>query len=341
MKQATSGSIRLLIAVLAWGIAAASAHADDSAARARADSLFSSGKERMAQGQYAQACAMFAESYKLDPATGSLLALALCYERDNKLASAQENYVAAATRAHAENQPAREEAATARAKALDAEVSHLVIEAKDVDLAHGTVFLNGRPMRPEQLDVPIALDGGTAYVDLRVDGTKVWSTQAQIASKQGRAFVHVPSLRVPADRAASAPPVAAAPVETKPTPAPAREPRPNQRLKWLSVGLMSAGGAGLALGLGFSLRAILKNNDSDAGCSGDVCHGEARESRLEARRAGNAATVSLTLGTALAASGVVTYFLGWKRQGAKLDARRLPTPWVMHQGGGASIQGAF
>jgi len=337
MKRSGASSLLGVITALCLLVGPLRASADGSTdAAARADGLFKSGKERMAQGFYAQACAMFAESFRLDPATGSLLALALCHERDEKLKSARDNYLAAATRAHQEGQLERERAATARAEALAPHVPQLTVEAKDVDPSLGALFLNGEALRPEQLNQPIPLDGGTAYLDLRdPDGNKLWSTQANVPAVQGRAIVVVPSLRGPQPSAPR--PAAGA------TPARAAE-LPSSRavkLKRLGVGLLSAGGAGLALGLGFSLRAILKNNDSNAGCDGDICHGDARESRLEARRAGNAATLSLSFGAVFAASGLATYFYGGKRASSKLDARRLPAPWVSPHGGGASIQGAF
>src|ERR1700689_1185250 len=53
-----------------------------------AETLFARGKHLIEQGHTTEACAAFAESLQLDPAGGTLLRLALCYEADGKLASA-------------------------------------------------------------------------------------------------------------------------------------------------------------------------------------------------------------------------------------------------------------
>lgn len=54
----------------------------------QADALFTKGKAELAEGRVAEACASFEGSLRLDPAVGTELALALCFERQGKLARA-------------------------------------------------------------------------------------------------------------------------------------------------------------------------------------------------------------------------------------------------------------
>src|SRR5262245_53123818 len=53
-----------------------------------AEALFRQGKDLLAAGKTSEACPKLAESQRIDPAGGTLIALALCYEADGKTASA-------------------------------------------------------------------------------------------------------------------------------------------------------------------------------------------------------------------------------------------------------------
>jgi hypothetical protein len=51
--------------------------------KAAADALFKAGRTLVKQGKFSEACPKLEASHKLDPATGTLLALGDCYESDD------------------------------------------------------------------------------------------------------------------------------------------------------------------------------------------------------------------------------------------------------------------
>src|SRR6187431_1087071 len=98
------------------GSAAAQASASDKAA---AEALFDQGVRLMKQNGFAEACPKLEESYRIDPAVGTLLYLGECYERVGKTASAWATFREAASLATNSGQPDRARVAAARAQELE------------------------------------------------------------------------------------------------------------------------------------------------------------------------------------------------------------------------------
>jgi hypothetical protein len=114
MKQRTMvlvGSFNLLIAA-----AAVAQESSD----ARAARLFEEGRESFVAGNLVDACPKLAESYRLDPATGTLMALALCHEQEGKLALAWAELNEAEARARQEGRSDRIEYVRSRMDVLRA-----------------------------------------------------------------------------------------------------------------------------------------------------------------------------------------------------------------------------
>src|SRR5882724_2573792 len=75
------GKIAMVLALLG-----STAHAQP--AGAQAETLFRQGKDLMAKGKIAEACAAFDASQKLDPTIATLLNQAACREKNNQFATA-------------------------------------------------------------------------------------------------------------------------------------------------------------------------------------------------------------------------------------------------------------
>jgi hypothetical protein len=176
-----------------------------------AEALFRDGRELLARRDYAHACPKLAESYRLDPATGTLLALALCHEGQGKLASAWGEYVDAASRSRAERRSDRESAARARAADLEAKYSTLtIVLAEGAALPGLEIRRNGLAVAAVWFGTPIPVDGGTVTVEASAPGHSSWRSQLAIAGYGDHQTIVVPSLdSVSGSVRAPAPPPAA------------------------------------------------------------------------------------------------------------------------------------
>src|SRR5262245_57607372 len=122
--------IRLVSSFAALGLGlvyAQAGWAQDGMTKATAEALFADGRRLMITGEYASACPKFAASQKLDPAVGTELNLADCYEKLGRTASAWAEFRSAASAAHTVGSKDREQLATDRAKALETKLSYLTI----------------------------------------------------------------------------------------------------------------------------------------------------------------------------------------------------------------------
>jgi hypothetical protein len=226
---------------------------------AMAESLFREGKTLLEARRFDEACPKFQESARLDLSSGVELALGLCLEGQGKFASAWGAYLSAATLARHDGRSDREEAAKARAAALEPKLSHLTI-----DVANATAFLAGLEVRqdgvligsPAWKNAPV--DPGAHKLDVTAKGKKPYSKTYVVGPVADSITAHVPALDdLPAPVVAAAPAIASETLTAAPS---SGAPR--------TLGFV-AGGAGVAsLGVGAVLGLITL---SDASAVHKVC----------------------------------------------------------------------
>ncbi|HTQ06199.1 MAG TPA: hypothetical protein VMI54_20195 [Polyangiaceae bacterium] len=274
---------------------------------AAAEALFEEARQLFEHGDYETACPKFAESYRLDPGTGVLFALALCHERRGKLATAWAEFIDVAGRANAENNSEREAAARERADALFSRLSFLVIrvDAATARLPGLSVEEDDVALRPAAFGTPLPVDPGRHVVRAEAPDHQAWTATIQIGTEPHRQTITVPALVAsPPNQAAAAPPGA----KTGPP-----EPRGSVALTPLRVGAIAFGGAGvasLALGGAALARALDEKARSDHGCGSAGCTPRAENERATAQEAATWATVGAISGAALLGAGVVCWVFG-------------------------------
>ena len=285
-----------LVACLALGAGTARADTNTSA-----QALFEEGRRLMAAGQYGEACPKFAESQRIDPGAGTLLNLALCYEKNEQLASAWATYNEAAADADRSGRPEWVKRGKEMAAALAPTLSTLtVVVAKSSRIDGLEVTRDGQPISAAEWGVKVPIDGGEHTIEAHAPGHETWTTHVSAPPKSGALTVNVPALVV---RTVVAPPPA------PPTPHDSTKPQKGGTQRTLGVVLGAAGVIGLGLGGGFALNAMSKHNAAKKDCSADEtrCGPQGLANYDSANKSADVATIAFIAGGALLVGGVVLY----------------------------------
>lgn len=248
-----SGRISTL-AALAIALAAAAPAASQTSAAA--ELAFRQGRKLMNERRYQEACPKFAESQRLDPAPGTQLNLADCYEKLGRTASAWETFRAAETAATASGQLDFASEARKRAEALEPRLCKLAITAAAAG-AGLAVVLDGKPATA-LVGSAAPVDPGEHTVEATAPGKKTWHQAVRVDQAGVTVTVEIPPLADAALRTrAPAPP---------PPPPPAVGTR--HRMTPLAWGLAIGAGAALAAGVGLDVLAYrdLRDCRDQGGC---------------------------------------------------------------------------
>jgi hypothetical protein len=299
-----------------------------------AQTAFDEGRRLEDAGDFAGAVERFEESERLDPALGTLLNLANCYERAGRLASAWRTFTRGATESAALGESKRAQRAIDRAGALVARLSTLVIRIEGDDVApNEEVRVDGAQIDRRQWGTPQVIDGGSHVVEAVAPGRSEWSGKVSIANESDRAVVTIPALTpAPPDASPAAASAEAKPVET--VEAPVVVPRPpvetEKKVTWTPLRIAAATAAGvggvlLGVGTGFGLEARARWNERQNHCAYNFCTDAGYTLTTQARDAANVATVAfIGAGAALGAAGALFVFSAHGGKGTTLAGEVLP-----------------
>ncbi len=258
----------LFLAAMALAGGSTEAFANDPGA---ADALFQAGKQLITEKKYAEACAKFDASYKLDPTLGTLLNLADCYEKAGRFATSWSTWGTALERAQ-RDKDARADYAKERRDALTPRLPKVVIRVYGM-MPGIEVFWDDAKLPPGAFGTDIPTDVLEHKVVVRRDDGVVLLERTITVHEDGKK-TEVPLDIVTLNREHPRAPVPESSSST---------PWGPQRSAGLVIG--SVGAAALLTASGLELGALVeRNNANDSGaCVDGFCTPNGIESIGKAR----------------------------------------------------------
>ena len=313
-------------------LAPATARAQSSDPAAAAD-LFHQGRVAMSEERYAEACAKFDESERLEPRVGTVINLALCEEARGRVATARELWEQATDLARTSGD-ARLGYTAEHLGALEPRVPHLTVRLKGSAPPGTVVRRDGVELGPASIGAALALDPG-AHTVLAVAAHHADGVPVTVELREGE------SKEVE---------VEPGPILPEPTPVapriepPAPQPPPESRggiLRTSAVALGAAGIVGLGVGAFFGVQALNERSGAPGICNGDHCDDQGAAVRRGAIRDADASTIAFAVGGAFVATGVVLWLLAPSRPSTATSTSVGVGLGAAPQGGRVSLVGTF
>jgi tetratricopeptide (TPR) repeat protein len=265
--------------------------------RAAAEALFQQGTALMDEKRYAEACDKFAGSQELDPALGTMLYLADCYEQAGRTASAWGLFREAAESANHAGQADRERIASERATSLEQRLSKFELRVAPARRVPGLELrLNDVAVPSASWNAPLPVDPGPLRIEARAPGKKPWHLQINLAPGPASQSVDVVALENAA---------AATPPHLQPLTAVAPPANSTQRVAGYVVG--AAGLVALGVGGFFGYRAYSLNKKSKEECRDEdpnACTTQGVQQRDDAKTAAVISTITMVGGGAFTVAGI-------------------------------------
>lgn len=282
-------------------------------ARALAEMLFFTARGLMDAGRYPEACAKLTESYRLDPAAGTLLNLAVCNEKIGKIASAWGEFRDSISEARRANRPDREQLATERLKVIEPELPFLTIKVPaEVRAITGLeITRNGIPLQAAAWDTDLPVDPGQVEVVERAPGYKPKTLYVTVANKQHATL--------------DAEPLELAPI--------VRPPPPFWTTKReIGAIVFAAGVVSAGVGTYFGIQAINDKKSSDSACPNDSigvqhCTSNGVSSMNSAITEAWVSDITIGVGAAAGIVGAILFATGGAKESPAAPAGTLGKGW--------------
>jgi tetratricopeptide (TPR) repeat protein len=304
-----------------------------------AEQLFNQARDLARANRWVEACPKFEASLRYDPALGTRLNLATCYEHIDKLASAWGLYRESIDLAKKAGDTRRRDYAQAQATALEPRLAKLTISAPASAPAGLAVTRDGTPIEAGALGIPLYIDAGPHEIKASAPGFAAFVQTILIVDGKTE------TVAIPALTAKPAPAAIDAANATRPKPAapPIDAPPPPPTRKYIALGAGIAGVAAVGVGLVFGARARSTYDEAKALCGSEqVCspadYPKDRQLIRDARSSGTISTVLVIAGGGAILAGAIL-FVTAPRAEERATARVVPV--VHDRGAGLAISGRF
>jgi hypothetical protein len=279
----------------------------DTTRRSAAAALFQEGRARMEAGAVSEACERFAESDRLEPAAGTKLNLADCYEHEGRLASAWIAFGAAESDARRLGRTAWVTIAKTRAQLLAPRLPRLKLVLAGPEHGADEVRIDATKLGSAALETPIPVDPGPHEIEAFAGDVRVFLASVTAEVGLESTVTILPSSAPPSPPSTSAAPAA------KPTPAPSSGAlrSDDSRSRLLPLALLGLGVGGVAMGAITGVVALKENSRANTLCpTPSACGDEdAIEQSNAAHRNALISDVAFIAAGALVATGTALLFL--------------------------------
>lgn len=326
------------------------AHAQQNAAgKAAAEALFDEGLKLLKDNKLEEACSRFEKSQGIDPAVGTLLYLAECYERTGRIASAWATFREAASGASAAGQTDRAQVGTDRARQLEAKLSRLTLNVGgNAAIVGFKVERDGQAVPAAVFGEPLPMDPGQHTLVASAPGYEPWRVDVSVPPVGGLQAISIPPLN---PLPAPLPEPAAPPPQTEPGPAisdknppPKAQHEPDLTWAWISGGV---GLVGVGAGVVFGMKASGLDADAKDFCEGTACFDQrGDELSADARDAALIANIGYGVGAVGLGTAVVLAIIAMQDDEPEIAASNAQPRWnlvpsVGHQGASLQMRGQF
>jgi hypothetical protein len=323
---------------------------------AAADALFEAGRKAAEAGDYSAACPKFAESYRLDPAMGTLLNVADCEERLGHVATAWTTYRKAIELLAPKD--ARVAFAKKKVAELEKRIPYLTVKLAAQAPAGAVVTRDGVEIGASSLGIAIPVDPGKHAVIVTAPGYRERRYDLDLAESESRELIAEPSKEgaspavAPVPQAAPPPkPAESMPLDASqqvPVTKPPAEPGPplastsdgatgsGTRTAGYVVG--GVGVVGLVLGVVLRATAFGQQGTIDGHCSAArFCDDTGLDAVSKAKTLQTASTVSLAVGLAGFGTGLALIL----SNPARPTSSTALSPTVLPGGAGFTMSRSF